>query len=157
MPELTTRPTYLVDTFIFEELLPHFGVRGGVLMFEGASTDNWQSGSPTNIIQVDQPWYIVFILRTTGLLNHLMCGQWEFKVLLEKMGKGEDVPELIKTIDFSSRPGWYFDVLTIPPGTMEEGVYRVVVAGTFKGPKNVPGPIAGFADLGLVQFYKEGK
>lgn len=147
------------DNLVIEEVLPFFGLRGHCHFYEGSSTENWRTDSPTNIIQVDQPWYILYHFRTTGLLNHLMAGTWHFRLFMEQMGGGEftlDPAYAIDQMNFVSKPNEYYKWAIVPPKNIPEGVYKAVASVTFKGPLGVPGPIAAFADIGLVQFYKEG-
>ncbi len=152
-------PTVLSENLTYEEMLPHFEIRGSVYVFEGASTANWEASSPTTIIQTDQPWYVLYYFRTNGLMNHIMDGTWKFELFLEKMGQAEfSLPQQyrIKEIPFVSRPHTYLDFSIIPKDQVPTGVYKLVIASTFKGPAGVPGPIAAFADIGLIQFYHEG-
>lgn len=142
-----------------EETLTNFQFKGHCHFFEGRSTENFDDRSPTNIIQTDQPWCVLYHFEAKGLLNHLMCGKWRLELLLEKMGGQEfDLPESLRIheLDFASQPDDYVYVQEIPPKCVPAGVYRAVATVTFRGPKNVPGPIAAFADIGLVQFYEEG-
>jgi len=149
----------ITENLVHEETLPLFGFRGHCHCFEGPSTQDFAAGAPTNIIQSDQPWSVVFHFSTQGLNNHIMAGKWQVQVLLEQMG-GKEItldPSFSQTeIDFISRPSSYSATLQIPQNKIPPGVYRVVGVLTFKGPLGVPGPIAAFADMGLVQFYKEG-
>lgn len=144
---------------ISEESIPNFSCRGHCHFYEGASTENWRSAPTTNIIQTDQPWYVLYHFNTDGLLNHIMAGEWNLELFLEKMG-GEEFdlnPAYAKDrIPFVSRPYEYYKWAVIPPKEVPAGVYKAVASVTFKGPLGVPGPIAMFADIGMVQFYDEG-
>jgi hypothetical protein len=154
----------ITKNLIKEEILPWFGFYGHVHLYEGKSTDHAPSKTPpTNIIQTDQFWYVVFHWETEGGLNHIMCGDWVCRVVLEQMGKGEfggDEDFIIDTVPFKSYPtkdkaDYYESKIQVAPHKVPAGVYRVVATLTLKGKKGVPAPVAAFADLGLVQFYQE--
>lgn len=142
----------------FEETLPYFGIKGHVGLYEGRDTnDFWPNRANCHNIQTDQFWFVGFRFQTRGELNHLMAGNFCLTVYLEQMGKGEFCLENnVKVVPFRSCPETYTEYLAFKPGDVEPGVYKVVATLTYKGPKGVPGPIAAFAELGMVQFYEEG-
>lgn len=148
-----------VDNLTSEETITNFSLNGHCHFYEGASTETWSASSPANIIQTDQPWYVLYHFQTQGLLNHIMAGEWNFELFLEQMGGGEfDLnPSYAKDqMAFVSKPHLYTKWAVIPPKEVPAGVYKAVGSVTFKGPLGVPGPIAMFADIGLIQFYDEG-
>jgi hypothetical protein len=139
----------------FEELLPFFGVSGSCNLIEGTPP----GAAPSNIIRTNQSWSVKFDWTTSGPLNYLMNGKWIMKVYLEKMGAGEvDLPASLssKTAAFVSAPNSYSNTITVPAGNVPEGLYKIAVSLTMVGPTGTPGPIAGFAEGELVQFYDGG-
>lgn len=147
------------ENLLFEEMLPFFGIHGEVTLKEGPSTNDFVGGNPTRIIQSDQSWNVSLKLETSGLLNYVMAGKFQFRIFLEQMGQGEfalNNSYAIATENFVSMPHTYHTRMDIPRNEVPDGIYKLVVSLTFKGPSGVPAPIAAFADLGLIQFYKEG-
>jgi hypothetical protein len=133
----------------FEELLPFFGLNGDAVVSESAPING-----PSNIVRTSESWFVKFDWTTIGPLNYIMCGNWHLKVLLEEMGVGEfDLQDKEAVVHFVSAPHTYTQTLTFPPHSVRAGLYRVTVIITMTGPGGAPGPIAGFEDLGLVQFY----
>jgi len=140
-----------MPNIISEELLPLFGFSGTVDISESSPVD-----PPSNIIRTSESWFVRFNWTTSGLLNHVMCGTWKLQVLMERMGGQEfNLNGGIVTEAFVSAPHNYSKTITFPPSTspVPAGLYRVTVIITMTGAGGQPGPIAGYADLGLVQFY----
>ena len=137
--------------FKFEELLPYFGVGGEADVYEITPP----GGAPTTIIRTDQAWKVRFHWRTYGKLNCVLCGKWNLRIYLEEMGKGEfDLPGATASVAFVSAPTDYEKDIVIPAGVVPEGIYKLVVSITHTVPSGEPGPIAGFAEGPLLQFYK---
>lgn len=139
-----------------EELLPWFGwPNAQCTVYEGGP-----GGPPTSVIRTNQPWGIHFEWETAGALNFLMSGTWHLTAQLEKMGVEEfdllaAAPGVDpKNVPFVSEPHTYSEWLVFPANIVSAGVYRLIVTITMDGPGGVPGPIAGYGDGGLLQFYK---
>ena len=134
----------------FEELLPHFRIDGTCELFEVAQPED----TPTTVIRTDQDWYIKMDWKTSGPLNYLICGRWQLQVLLEEMGKGEhDVDNSIVFEKFASKPAAYSKEVRFRAGDLPEGVFKLVATIKLLGPNDVPGPVVGFAEGPIVQFY----
>ncbi|RMF56379.1 MAG: hypothetical protein D6748_13675 [Calditrichaeota bacterium] len=134
----------------FEEMVPYFNISGDCELYEVKPP----GVHPTTIIRTDQEWYIKFRWNTLGPLNCLMCGNWEVQVYLEQMGKGEfALPNSVMTEPFVSKPFNYDCEIRFQPGKVPEGVYRIVATIKLLGPTGIPGPVVGFAEGPLVQFY----
>ncbi len=148
------------ENLIKEEILPYFGFRGNVHLYEGPSTDDFPAAPPVDIIQTDQSFHVLFRWNTKGNLNYIMCGKWKCRIFLELMGGKEftlDPAYAIGETDFVASPSKYSCRINVPGGQVKAGVYRVVATLTLEGETGVPAPVAAFADLGLVQFYEDGK
>ncbi|MEM6632333.1 MAG: hypothetical protein AAF694_21855 [Bacteroidota bacterium] len=147
---------------IFEELVPaHFDVSDGTVeLFEGASTGGFPEGPPRRIIQTDQPWEVRFTWTNSGLLVPFIQGVWHLEILLEQIGPNEfGFPAGLgkATVPFQSvNPTTYSQTIQIPQNIVPEGIYRLTACITFTSPApaSVPGPIAAFAELGGIKFYK---
>ncbi len=147
---------------IFEELLPaHFQVNNGsVQLFEGPSTDGFPAGPPKRIIQVDQPWAVKFTWTNSGLLVPFIQGDWHLEIFLEQMGPSEfGFPSTLgtKIVPFVSvNATTYNEFVVIPANVVPEGIFKLTACITFSSPApaSIPGPIAAFAEIGGVKFYK---
>lgn len=134
----------------FEELVPYFSISGECELYEVTPPGT----TPTTIIRTNQEWYIKMSWKTFGALNCLMCGNWQLEVYLEQMGKGEyDLPNSARSVPFVSSPHQYHHEIHFPANKVPEGVYRIVVTIKMQGPTGIPGPVVGFAEGPLVQFY----
>ncbi|RMG27420.1 MAG: hypothetical protein D6730_07240 [Bacteroidetes bacterium] len=152
----------IVSNLTFEELLPFFQIQGGatVCLTENLAAPGPGTGfppaTPTNIIKTSQGWSVAFQWETLGALTNLMAGQFQLNLFLEEMGSGEyALPAAFSTatVNFVSAPNVYNQVMNIPANQVPAGVYKLVVSLTFKGPLGVPGPIAAFSEVGMIQFY----
>lgn len=88
-----------------------------------------------------------------------MSGTWRLRLYLEQFGGKEiELPASVATHaeKFMSEPYPYSCSIQVPAGHVSEGVYMLVAAITMVGPTNKPGPIAGFAEFGVVQFFEGG-
>ena len=147
------------ENLIKEEILPYFGFRGHVHLFEGPSTDDYPAAAPAEIIQTDQSFHLRFHWRTSGNLNYIMCGKWKCRIFLEKMGGDEftlNPAYALGEEDFVAKPNFYECRIDVPGNQVKPGVYRLVATLTLEGETGVPAPVAAFADMGLVQFYSDG-
>ncbi len=139
----------------FEELLPLFGLSGTCEALE----HTLPGGAPTQIIRTDQAWDVRFRWATQGALNYVLAGKFQLRVLLEEIGVGEtNLPPAYSTaeVNFVSAPSNYERILHIPAGIVRPGVYKLVATITMVGPSNVPGPIAGFGEGEMLQFFNGG-
>lgn len=133
----------------FEELLPLFGLNGDASVSESAPVNG--SGK---IVRTTEDWQVDVNWNTSGPLNNIMAGKWKLAVLLEKMGHGEFALANNEAEEaFVSAPHAYSKTFNFAAGSVPPGLYRVLVTVTMVGPANAPGPIAGYEDLGMVQFY----
>ncbi len=139
----------------FEELLPLFSLNGTCEVLE----HTLPGGAPTQIIRTDQAWDVRFRWATIGALNYVLSGRWQLRVLLEEIGIGETgLPPAYSfaEVNFVSAPNAYERILHIPAGVVKAGVYKLVATITMVGPSNVPGPIAGFGEGEMLQFFNGG-
>lgn len=115
---------------------------------------------PNHIIRYDSDWSVHVKWELTGHLTKLISGKWCLSVLLESMGPG---PELKLP-----NPAQYFDLNPCGDGQYEYWIhfedgtvpvaacstpYKLVVAITYYNECGKPGPIAGFYEGPIVQFY----
>ncbi len=115
---------------------------------------------PTSIIRVDEDWkvHVNWILK--GHLTEFVCGQFCISVYLESMGPGPELKVSELHIDLDPEPGdnEYAVWLTVPAGTISADdcstPYKLVTTVTYLTPKSRPGPMAGFVEGPILQFYQ---
>lgn len=121
-----------------------------------------QGVAPGNIIHVDDDWSVEFKWSLKGPLAGCISGDWCLRVHLESIGSGPELNlfennDVIVPLD-PCGDGHYsrsFDVKAGDvPAEAHSSIYKVVATITYRTPCKKPGPMAGFADLGLLQFYK---
>jgi hypothetical protein len=133
---------------------------------------------PTTIIRADQAWRVHIEWQTTGLAAAVMAGVFHVSAYLESIGPGADlklpivpgpapdelnVPLLsgaftaLAAPDFGRRD--YSRNINVPAGQVPTDVdrsraYKLVVAITYTEPTGAPGPMAGFREGPILQFYQ---
>jgi hypothetical protein len=120
--------------------------------------------SPVNIISFGQDfdahieWYLCSAWPPPG--------DWLLSLHLESMGSGAEYdlpvvgPDRVATntgVDCAPGPPgpclcWTHDI-QVPAGTVAAGTYKAVVTITWERTPGNPGPMAGFADLRMMQVY----
>lgn len=126
------------------------------------------------LVQTDQQVDFYFEWRVKGIFAHIMDpnSKWKLELFFEKYGPGEfafgpGVGE--KTLLYSSGitagaglnaemqyPGLAGSTtITIPGGTIPEGVYDVVAVLRYLESNNSPCFLAAFAEFGKINFYQE--
>lgn len=120
--------------------------------------------NPTSIIRADQEWGVKIRWDLEGSLAPFICGEWCLHLRLESLGPGPelklDVPRRIP-LDPCGRGGYYYD-FRVKPGRITSAhcsiPYKPVVTVTYYTACHKPGPIAGFVELPILQFYEaEGR
>ena len=83
--------------------------------------------------------------------EHLHC-------YLERIGPGADL-DLVDPADHiipltpGTSPVNYFVHFDVPAGAVAAGLYQLVVSMTYLEPTGAPGPMAGFVEGPMLQFY----
>ena len=147
----------MAPQFKFEELLPFFSLSGTCETLE--HTPPGTATIPARNIRTDQAWDVRFDWSTAGPLNYVMGGKWKLRLLLEEIGVGETgLPAQYSEaeITFQAKPFPYHYNMHIPAHVVKPGVYKVIATITMVGLGGVPGPIAGFGEGDMVQFYEGG-
>jgi hypothetical protein len=118
--------------------------------------------APVYVIRTNQHWYVDIKWELRGAIVPMICGEWCIHLFLESIGPG---PEL-KLHDYNGPyhlhldpcgNGKYHYHLDVDEHTVKAehcGIpYKLVVAITYLNACHKPGPIAGFVELPMVQFY----
>ena len=153
--------SYVAQALKIEESFPYFSLNGAVCLVEGHHNDPGTfHGNPhiPCLIQCDQGFTLHIKWQTRGKMANFLCGKWKVDILTEKWGKDETcLPEPYnqKEVEWDC-DGNYHCKITVPPNTMEEGLYKFAVCVTMCSTcgKNIPAPIAGFVELPAIKFYK---
>jgi len=133
--------------------------------------------APSRIIDINDPWFVEVNWSLTGPLQRFICGTWDVDVYMESIGKGPELElpdEAFEAIPLNSKNGHYHVKFAVPAGFIkthveswrEEGteggfipereadiVYKMVATVTYKDQYGTPGPIAGFVEFPMLQFY----
>ena len=118
---------------------------------------------PTNrIIRIDEDWGIKLDWWLKGRWAECLCGDWCVQVHFESIGKGLEFNLPMQGNQFIElKPcgdGHYSHDIKVPAGFVKpeccSSIYKIVASLTYRTPCKRPGPIAGFCELPMVQFYK---
>jgi hypothetical protein len=118
---------------------------------------------PTNIIRTDQAWGVKIEWELKGSLAQYICGEWCIHLCLESIGKGPELkwkaPEDIRLEPCGD--GKYCYDFHVEPGEISAECcsipYKPVVTVTYYSECHTPGPIAGYVELPILQFYEAGE
>ncbi|MDY7078658.1 MAG: hypothetical protein SXV54_17225 [Chloroflexota bacterium] len=119
--------------------------------------------APTNIVSSNQGFGAHIEWQLCGWLAQFLPGNWRIALLLESMGPGPEYsmpipPDTVPLGNGAPCPlnpacTCYVHNINIAAGAVNPGTYRAVVALTYEPAPGTSGPIAGHADLGMVQIY----
>lgn len=118
--------------------------------------------APTTVIRSNEDWYVDINWSLYGVVVPMICGKWCVHLYMESIGPA---PEL-KLTDANGPTyiplnpcgdGKYSHRLDVKKGTIKpehcSTPYKLVVAVTYRNSCDKPGPIAGFVELPVVQFF----
>ncbi|MBK8905966.1 MAG: hypothetical protein IPM53_32605 [Anaerolineaceae bacterium] len=123
-----------------------------------ASAHEHAGAPPSTIIRTDQSWAVNVSWQTTGLTTGMIAGNWHLHCYLERIGPGADL-DLVDPADHiipltpGTSPVNYFVHFDVPAGAVAAGLYQLVVSMTYLEPTGAPGPMAGFVEGPMLQFY----
>ena len=162
VPVVKNRP--LKARGYFETPIPVAGLFDGEI---SASVHEDGGLTPTNIIRIDQDWGVLVKWRTSGALTRMICGTWCLNVCLESIGPGDELTLPLKPVNVKLDPCSakgnplacnYKCYIEIPRGTVKpkhcSTPYKIVTTLTYLEPCGTPGPIAGFVEGQILQFYE---
>jgi len=121
--------------------------------------------APTNIIRIDEDWLVRLKWQLHGSLKSMICGKWCLHVHLESIGKGPelDLPDPGPEIQIPLNPcgnGEYCYDFVVKKGTVKpehcSTPFKVVTTVVYENACGRPGPMAGFVEFGIIQFYDPG-
>jgi hypothetical protein len=143
----------------FENLLPagSFDVT-----MTGPSVHESGGAPPTTIIRTDQPWHVHVQWDTSGSHTGMIGGTWHLHIYLETIGPGDDLElfdeDPLNEHDIPLTPGpsprHYHYHPDVPAGKVPPGAYKLALTLTYTDLANNPGPMAGYWEGPIIQFYK---
>ena len=131
----------------------------------GIEAELYENGAPTNyIIRADKEWSIKVHWYLKGALKDCIGGFWCLTLFLESIGPGPEfkIPyqEGYIPLDPCGDCNYWYEI-KVPAGKIDakhcSDPYKLVVALTYLTPCKKPGPMAGFCELPMVQFYESKK
>ena len=107
------------------------------------------------IINVAKPWDVRVQWCLVGRLKDLICGKWCVSVHFESIGEGREFTLHYPEFHFDCHHECFY--VRIPGRGLRPDdcstPYKVVVTVLYKTLCNKPGPIVGFVDFPVIQFY----
>jgi len=146
-----------------------FEVSGAPNLLNGyISADVYEIGgvSPSNIIRIDEDWRVHLEWALEGTLKSMICGTWCIHLHLESIGKGPelDLPDPGPEIQVPLNPcgnGKYSYDFVVKAGTIKpehcSTPFKLVSTVVYENECGLPGPMAGFVEGSVLQFYDPGK
>lgn len=127
-----------------------------------AFTTQADSVEPITILEADKDFKVHVHWYLEGNLTPFVCGTWCVSVFLESIGPGPELklPAEPIRIELEPCPGRneYSAWVLVPAGTIRSEhcsvPYKLVTTVTYRTPKDRPGPMAGFVEGPVVQFYE---
>jgi hypothetical protein len=138
------------------------------LLYGSISADVYEIGgvAPKNIIRIDQDWLVRLNWALEGSLKSMICGTWCLNLHLESIGKGQelDLPGAYNEVRVPLDPcgdGRYTYDFVVKAGTVRpehcSTPFKLVSTITYENSCGLPGPMAGFVEGSILQFYDPGK
>lgn len=121
------------------------------------------ANAPTNVIPSSSAWRIdcSWFLAPPG---NIVGGSWRLQAVVEGLGKAVEFETAPITVAIDGRvtppgPDYQQSILFPGPqaaliGAQDSVLLKVGVALTYRTPANVPGPLAAFLELGVLQIFK---
>lgn len=117
-----------------------------------------------HVIRADQDWKVRVHWELSGALVPCICGYWCLSLFMESIGPGAELKLPEREIEIPLDPcgnGEYWYDIEIPAHTIKDEhcsiPYKPVVALTYLDNCKHPGPMAGFCELPVLQFYRDEK
>lgn len=119
---------------------------------------------PTTIIDVRKAFKVHVNWTLEGALTPYICGTWCVHIFLESIGDGPELnlpAEPVRVpLHPDNGPKTYEAWIEVPAGTILpehcSAPYKLVTTVTYRTVKDRPGPMAGFVEGAVLQFYDSG-
>lgn len=117
-------------------------------------------GAPSLIIRTDSAWRVRLQFHINGPLALGLAGQWEVRSFVESIGNGFEgqvgsviVPLGAGVFVPADRKNYTAEV-AVPAGTVPAGAYKLVTTVTYRQPDGTLGPLAGYCEERMLQFFQ---
>jgi hypothetical protein len=116
---------------------------------------------PTRIFDIQDDVLVQVYWEIPESLNRIICGTFDCDLYLESQGKGKEFEIEGPPTPVDQAHNDYHVDISIPAGSIQtrpdetDIVYKMTASVTFKNTLGRPGPIAGFVELPMVQWYKD--
>jgi hypothetical protein len=122
------------------------------------------SVDPTTIIDTNRDFKVHLNWYVEGALTPFVCGTWCISLFLESIGDGPELRLPAEPVELPLHPqpgrNEYEAWIRIPAGTIAPEhcsvPYKLVSTVTYRTVKGRPGPMAGFVEGPVLQFYDSG-
>lgn len=125
---------------------------------EGATTGPWPADlTNQRLIQAEQSVYFLFKWTVSGVLVPLLAPgmKWKIQVFFEKWGQSESPVNPSTIVPYVPTSGHTYNaMISIPPNTLNEGVYDVIAVLRLYDSSNNPLPVAGYEEMGKYQIFE---
>jgi hypothetical protein len=140
----------------FEVLPTGFNVSN----FSATVHEHTKVHAPATIIRTDQVWAVRVRFETSGALSEVLPGTWHVGVYIESIGPGLEIQAGFVHVPLTPATGtvaYNVDVV-IPAGTVtvpdhQARPFKLVTTVSYMWPGGTPGPMAGYLEGPIVQFY----
>jgi hypothetical protein len=116
--------------------------------------------NPVGILEASKDFEVHVEWTLDGTLTPFISGEWSIRVFMESIGTGPDLDLPATPLTIPLIPGVgpvsYAAVVTVPGGTVTPTntiPYYLVATVTYVKPDGLPGPMAGFSEGPMIQFY----
>lgn len=117
--------------------------------------------APASIISANDPWKVHIEWEIDGLLTPSVAGSWEVKVCLESLDGQPDVPVGTIRSELSAgrllgpdRRRYQADIEV--SAAVSPGLYKVIATVSLATQDGGPGPLSGFTEERVLQFFDPG-
>lgn len=115
-------------------------------------------GPPPDVLKAGDPFRVNYSWQLTGTLASMIGGTWQFRLLIDEIGGGNDgpypaVPQL-KAVNGSPL---YTDNIVVAPGLPASAggsSYAIVASLSYLNVAGTPGGMGGYVDLGLISVIQ---
>ncbi|HEX5688419.1 MAG TPA: hypothetical protein VFX76_00355 [Roseiflexaceae bacterium] len=129
-------------------------------VFEVANPPSVPADLETKVIRTDQAWGARIQFETTGAATSWLTGTWHVGLYLESIGPGPELELGIQHVPLTPGANPAYDVtLNVPAGAVgpvpdhQTRPFKLVTCVSYMMPDDTPGPMAGYIEGPILQFY----
>ena len=116
--------------------------------------------APATVIRTNQTWGVKVHFETSGALSNFLPGTWHIGIYLESIGPGQEIQAAFLHVPLTPGPDpvvYDIDVdvaaglISVP--NHQTRPFKLVTTVSYMWPNGDPGPMAGYLEGPIVQFY----